>query len=141
MIKVNENLRYPKLLDYGLSNDEGVMALEIILAHPHSQVIVSKRLLCEEKTNSIMGSTKYFSSQREENENSFADRVKLIWQGVLGVNEILLDSDFFILGGDSLTAIQLSYKLKVALGIEISPGFLLEHSRFEHFLIKIQETF
>lgn len=123
----------------GLSNQEGCEALEAILAYPQAQILVSKRLLSRDEST-------IFAKEEDKNEATsgmsqelpLEEKVKLLWLDVLGVKDISDDSDFFDLGGDSLASIQLSYKLKVNLGIDIPPDVLLTHSRLKDFLKQIK---
>ena len=53
--------------------------------------------------------------------------LRRVWQEVLGVSELDPHGDFFDIGGDSLTAVQLMDRLREALGVELSIGILFDH--------------
>jgi acyl carrier protein len=135
MIKTKHESNAGWLAD-ALSNKEGCMALEAILACPHPQMIVSKSLIIESAITDVKSLSTLDRPviQKQQSETSLVDQIKAIWQEVLGVKEITAESDFFALGGDSLSAIQLSYKLKTPLGIVISPDVIIDHSKFEVYL-------
>jgi len=49
-----------------------------------------------------------------------------IWQAQLGIAQVGLDDNFFELGGHSLLAIQLTSRIRQALGIEVSVRALFD---------------
>nr|VFK31688.1 MAG: Acyl transferase domain-containing protein [Candidatus Kentron sp. MB]VFK75612.1 MAG: Acyl transferase domain-containing protein [Candidatus Kentron sp. MB] len=49
-----------------------------------------------------------------------------LWQSFLGIKPIGVDDDFFELGGDSMTAVQLIARLRDALGKDLPVGSLLD---------------
>ncbi|OBK50780.1 non-ribosomal peptide synthetase, partial [Mycobacterium sp. 1081908.1] len=51
-----------------------------------------------------------------------------VFAGVLGVDRVGLDDDFFALGGDSLSATRVSARLQLALGRQVPVRFLFEAS-------------
>jgi phthiocerol/phenolphthiocerol synthesis type-I polyketide synthase E len=55
-----------------------------------------------------------------------ADRLIGIWQGVLGLPEIAVDDNFFSIGGDSVSAIQIAARASAA-GLAITPEDLFAH--------------
>ncbi|MYW69878.1 type I polyketide synthase [Streptomyces sp. SID8379] len=57
---------------------------------------------------------------------SIADRLRGLWARTLGHDRIAPDDDFFDLGGDSLTAIELMTQIREAFDIELTVGFLFE---------------
>jgi acyl transferase domain-containing protein/acyl carrier protein len=55
-------------------------------------------------------------------ERTIAD----IWQKCLGIDPVGMHDDFFEVGGDSLLAVQLISRLREALGVELTPGHIVE---------------
>jgi acetoacetyl-CoA synthetase len=55
-----------------------------------------------------------------------AERVRAIWEEVLGVEALAPDEDFFAIGGTSLMAVELFAKIRDRLGAELPPSTLLE---------------
>ncbi len=51
-----------------------------------------------------------------------------LWAASLGITQIGLDDEFFVLGGSSLTAVQLASRTRERFGIELSVAELFEHS-------------
>ncbi|WP_341718123.1 SDR family NAD(P)-dependent oxidoreductase [Micromonospora sp. FIMYZ51] len=54
--------------------------------------------------------------------------VAQLWSQSLGITEISLDDEFFVLGGTSLTAVQLASRTRERFGVELSVAELFEHS-------------
>lgn len=57
---------------------------------------------------------------------SVTDRVRAIWQELLGIPDIRPESDFFALGGHSLLATQLAARVSDDLAVELSGAVLFE---------------
>jgi acyl carrier protein len=51
-----------------------------------------------------------------------------LWSHSLGIEQIGLDDEFFVLGGSSLTAVQLASRTRERFGVELSVAELFEHS-------------
>jgi phthiocerol/phenolphthiocerol synthesis type-I polyketide synthase E len=58
--------------------------------------------------------------------------IRTLWSDALGVADIGLDDDFFDLGGNSLTAVQLTGWLAERLRVELDVGLLFEASTIRH---------
>jgi len=124
-----------RLADIGLSNEEGCLALEQVLALPAPQIMVSKLKLSEVNTSEPY----IVSSHSDSNVNiPLTEQIKNIWLDVLGVQDINESDDFFTLGGDSLIAVQLSYKLGTMLNISVSPDVIIAYPVFKDFLEQCQ---
>jgi acyl carrier protein len=54
--------------------------------------------------------------------------VARLWAQSLGIEQISLDDEFFVLGGTSLTAVQLASRTRERFGVELSVAELFEHS-------------
>ena len=55
------------------------------------------------------------------------DRVRAIWTEILGRADVEPDSDFFDLGGDSLSAVALVGRIRDEFGLELSVGAVFDH--------------
>jgi phthiocerol/phenolphthiocerol synthesis type-I polyketide synthase E len=53
-------------------------------------------------------------------------QLRQVWGDALGVTELSLDDDFFELGGDSLSAVQVAARISARFGVEISAGSLFD---------------
>ena len=65
-------------------------------------------------------------SPTETTPASTPDRLRGLWARILGHDQIAPDDDFFDLGGDSLTAIDLMAQIRELFDIELTVGFLFE---------------
>ena len=54
-------------------------------------------------------------------------RIAAVWQGVLEIDAIGADEDFFAIGGDSLRAVRVAADLSAVLQQDVSPARLFEH--------------
>jgi acyl carrier protein len=54
------------------------------------------------------------------------DRLRQLWSHTLGIDDIGLDDDFFDLGGNSLSAIELMSQVRDVFDVELTIGFLFE---------------
>ena len=50
-----------------------------------------------------------------------------IWSETFGIPEIRRHDDFFDLGGDSLASLDISFSIRSAFGVELSPDAFIEH--------------
>lgn len=57
-----------------------------------------------------------------------ADRLRELWVAVLGGDAIGPDADFFDLGGNSLTAVELMSKVRAEFRVEVGVVVLFDHS-------------
>ena len=57
---------------------------------------------------------------------SVEDRLRQLWWHALGVTEIELDDDFFELGGNSMTAVELMSRIRETFGVELNIGLLFD---------------
>ncbi|MCG7490300.1 amino acid adenylation domain-containing protein [Vibrio sp. Of14-4] len=68
------------------------------------------------------------------NDSNNKDVVRIltdIWRSVLGVEEIMPEDDFFVLGGDSLLGIMVIEQLKSQLGVSINLQDIFDHSTLD----------
>lgn len=59
---------------------------------------------------------------------SATDRLRQLWIAVLGEDDIGPDADFFDLGGNSLTAVELMSKVRAEFRVEVGVVVLFDHS-------------
>jgi acyl carrier protein len=64
-----------------------------------------------------------YVAPRTELERVVAD----IWAGVLGVERVGVEDSFFELGGDSILSVQVTSRVRVALGVEVPLRVLFTH--------------
>ncbi|QKG18656.1 type I polyketide synthase [Actinomadura verrucosospora] len=70
-------------------------------------------------------------------EQTLRDRLADIWRLTLGRSEISPDDDFFALGGDSLSAIQLIGRLRDLFGVTIGVGTVFDHPTLAALAVEI----
>jgi NAD(P)-dependent dehydrogenase (short-subunit alcohol dehydrogenase family)/acyl carrier protein len=58
--------------------------------------------------------------------DSLADVVGVLWRETLGLDTVEPDRDFFDAGGDSLSAVELTARLRETLGVEVGVGVMLQ---------------
>jgi len=58
--------------------------------------------------------------------NSLADLVGVLWRETLGLDTVEPDRDFFDAGGDSLSAIELTARIRETLGVDMGVGVMLQ---------------
>jgi acyl transferase domain-containing protein/acyl carrier protein len=122
----------------GVSNEEGVSALERALASGLPQVVVSTRdfnlrVLQSEKLNAATVFEEYESEMKpaqrplrdaldiKDAPNGAVEQgVAEIWQELLGVQQISVHDDFFEIGGHSLLALLMISRLRKSFQAEIS---------------------
>lgn len=131
---------------YTLTPEEGCEALERILAHDVPQTILStgdltarirQWILLEgisehENTDHLPASSANPVVRRDEYERILTT----IWQEVLGVEQVGLSENFFDLGGNSLSGLQVIARLRKALQVQLPIVALFEaptiHAMLEH---------
>jgi dihydroaeruginoic acid synthetase len=62
----------------------------------------------------------------------------LAWCAALGLDEVPEDGNFFLLGGDSMTAVMVAAEVGSALGTEISLDDLLQAPSFAAFVERVR---
>jgi acyl transferase domain-containing protein/acyl carrier protein len=134
------------LLEQGLSPAEGVEAFNRILGNTFSQVLVSThdfRLLpvkpdladsssipeATNKDNFLKPtySRPELSSVYVAPRNEIEQKISVIWQELLGSEQVGVNDNFFELGGDSLLMVQVRSKLQTVLNCDISTADLFEY--------------
>jgi acyl carrier protein len=64
---------------------------------------------------------------RPRDGDSVADRLTAIWVDAIGEPAIGLDTDFFEIGGNSLTAVSLMSHITEAFGVDLTLAALFDH--------------
>ena len=136
---VDNKMVVAKSNDLGLLTQEGVEVFRRILNQKLPQVIISTADLnvrLEKNTRKVINKTKSSIEilQKRTTESNFnpptnatEEKIAAIWEKSLGIKQIGIDDDFFELGGDSLTAVQLIPKLKELFEMELSPHSLIHY--------------
>ncbi|NWO06485.1 MAG: amino acid adenylation domain-containing protein [Alteromonadaceae bacterium] len=72
-------------------------------------------------------------------QNALESQIAIIWKKVLGISSICVETDFFSLGGNSLSAVRLVTELQNRLGKALSIKELLEHGTIRSFANYIEQ--
>lgn len=102
---------------------EGVEAFERICTNPYfNQIIVSVGPLNKRIKQWINANHAISIESKEEKvgQESVEEIVTRIWKEMLGVEEVKADDNFFEVGGDSLVASQMIYRIRAELQLDIS---------------------
>ena len=83
--------------------------------------------------------SKKIESSRTKPSGEFEGKVARVWERVLHVNEICLEDDFYLMGGDSLLATQMTIELKKELRLEVALEDIFQNSLFGRFLSIMKE--
>ncbi|HEX2269981.1 MAG TPA: SDR family NAD(P)-dependent oxidoreductase [Pyrinomonadaceae bacterium] len=130
-------------LSVGISPVEGIDVFERVLASRLPQVVVSVRdlesrmvsrnasaSLSEQLGNAVENSPSYprpqLSTPYVAPANTLEQKIADVWQRMLGIQQIGVHDNFFDLGGDSLTAVQIAAQLKKEFGVPIPVVKLFE---------------
>jgi phthiocerol/phenolphthiocerol synthesis type-I polyketide synthase E len=62
-----------------------------------------------------------------------------LWRGVLGVDRLGVDQDFFVLGGNSLVAVQLIAQIRKATGVRLPMRVLFDAPTVAELAVQIEE--
>ena len=71
--------------------------------------------------------------------DAYEQRLRGIWEAMLGVSPVDVDDDFFALGGHSLKAIRLLNEVEREFGIDIRAGVLFEAPTIRQFAMRLRE--
>jgi malonyl CoA-acyl carrier protein transacylase len=78
------------------------------------------------------------AARREREPASLLDAVASVWRECLGLDEVAPSDDFFDLGGSSLLAIQVRSRLESRLAIDLSMADVLEATRLEELVRRVE---
>lgn len=144
--QVPENMRAyrEEILSKAISSKEGVDIFRRVLISKQQQVIISAQPLTERielsssfNQSSLMGNMGSPVQEASNNStgakiksnlsrNDLQNKVSDIWKRVLGVKKIGPNDNFFDLGGNSLTGLQLVSEIKRVFDIQIAPVVIYE---------------
>ena len=117
----------------GIRPDEGVQLLDQLLASGHPRLLASsvdiEALRTVDTVQTVVGEVGSDPSAALVNSDATViDRVRAIWQELLGVTGIESTDDFFDLGGHSLIAIRLMSRIQRDLGVRLQLTDIFEAS-------------
>jgi thioesterase domain-containing protein/acyl carrier protein len=122
----------------GISPDEGLQALERVLALPYSEMIVSSidlealsRFVVEPPAGAVPQAGESFdrpdlASAFVAPRTSVEETLAQFWQSLLGMERVGVDDNFFDLGGHSLIAVRLFRMIKSQWGVDLPMSVLFE---------------
>ncbi|MCW8929254.1 MAG: SDR family NAD(P)-dependent oxidoreductase, partial [Gammaproteobacteria bacterium] len=133
--------------DLGLLTTEGIDVFKRVLSQNLPHIIISTADLnlrleqSMQKKQKIIDvvQTRTLDTEYSKPTNPIEGIVADIWQKALGIEHIGIDDDFFELGGDSLTAVQLIPKLRKAFSMELSPHSLIQNPTIRAFSENIEQ--
>jgi acyl transferase domain-containing protein/acyl carrier protein len=138
---------------YGINSREGIQALNFILSTTVPQVIVSTQNLQyrnEQFTRllqNIENNRPKFKNPRPNlatpyiaPKNEVESRIARIYQDLLGIEQIGINDNFFNLGGDSLTGIQLMSRISQDFQIEIFIDSLFQTPSIAELALIVEEA-
>ncbi|HEX4727266.1 MAG TPA: SDR family NAD(P)-dependent oxidoreductase, partial [Jatrophihabitans sp.] len=67
------------------------------------------------------------------------DRLRALWRGLLGPIDIPSDADFFDLGGNSLSAVELMTRVRAEFGVEIGIVALFDHPTLDALAEQVEQ--
>ncbi|MER7455825.1 type I polyketide synthase [Micromonospora sp. NPDC126480] len=66
------------------------------------------------------------------------DRLRVLWTETLGIDDIAVDDDFFELGGNSLSAVELMSRVRDVFGVELNIGLLFDAPTLEQLTVLLR---
>lgn len=128
---------------FALQPEEGIQALDLVMqyAKQMDRCIVSGVDLKQrfEVVRAERNRKEDFHERPADIDSRQPPEPSRFWEQVLGLEAVRDDDDFFELGGDSLTAIQLITLVNESLGLNLDPNDLLQNSRFEQFSARVEQ--
>jgi acyl carrier protein len=73
-------------------------------------------------------------------KSDLQDRISVLWSDILNCPSVQPDTDFFDIGGDSITALNMLFEIEKVLGIEVSPTLLFENPTLRKFADAVAQT-
>ena len=141
------------ILENGIRPSEGIDIFNRVLGGGLPQVVVSTTDLTDRIKKSDMSKTVLLDQElkkraldgpkhpRPQLSSTYAiprtdteQMIAGIWQDVLGIEQVGVNDDFFELGGDSVSIIQLNRKLKKALGRDIPDVIIFRYLTISSFI-------
>jgi thioesterase domain-containing protein/NAD(P)-dependent dehydrogenase (short-subunit alcohol dehydrogenase family)/acyl carrier protein len=150
-----ENLDMESLLYGGLTTAEGIDVFDRVLAGPLQHVYVCtqdldalcrqidreqkkafKETIPEEMLHRRPEISTGYTKPRDKTEQTLVE----LWQQLFGIREIGVHDDFYELGGDSLTAVQLVMRINQTFDIKLSSHILLREKTAAGLARMIEKT-
>ncbi|BDA68747.1 beta-ketoacyl synthase [Calothrix sp. PCC 7716] len=143
--KQNQSYFATGLADLAIKSNEGVEAFQRILNCSHiNQVVVStgdlqtrinqwvnfanfEEKTVKQKTNLSLHPRPNLQNPYVAPKNEIEQKIAVIWQELIGTEQVGVYDNFFELGGDSLLMVQVRSKLQVAFSCNISTAELFEY--------------
>ena len=79
----------------------------------------------------------FFDGEYVPPRNELEGQLAEIWQELFGIEPIGVEDNFFRLGGDSLTAIQLATRLRASLGVDLQVNELFDEPTIAALALRI----
>lgn len=138
----------PDLFRYGIRPEQGVEALEQILGQSGvSQIIVSPVDLEEIRVARLAAAwpadSRGSAVEAERPTSLPTDAIgviKALWKEALGIEDIRKNDDFFTLGGDSLSLVQVAVQLRERLRIDLPLSDLMEGTTVASWTRAVEEA-
>ena len=130
---------------HGMTPEEGVEVFRRILASGHAQVVVSTRTLDwvargqDRRISKVKNKPMEILHPKTLDEKGVKAKMARVWCDFLGLEKVNVQDDFFELGGDSLTAVQLVSMINRTLKTDFSPYALLDSPTIEALALRYQE--
>jgi thioesterase domain-containing protein/acyl carrier protein len=151
--------RLQQNIQEGLLPADGIEVFSRLLNNELPQVIISTRdlrsRLEQNRTSTLLSSTKesdlvplpqsahprpQLSHTYVAPRNKLEQTITEIWQKFLGLESVGIHDDFFELGGDSLLAVQVIFKLRETLQMDLSAHALLNEPTIAALVESIEKT-
>jgi phthiocerol/phenolphthiocerol synthesis type-I polyketide synthase E len=138
----------PELFRYGIRPEQGIEALERILGQPGvSQIIVSpvdlEAIRAAQRADAGPTKSSEPAAEAERSMSSPTDAagvIRALWKEALGVEDIRQNDDFFALGGDSLSLVQVAAQLRERLRIDLPLSALIEQTTVVSWTRTVEEA-
>jgi phthiocerol/phenolphthiocerol synthesis type-I polyketide synthase E len=131
----------------GLPMEQGVqLLLRLLAARTGRQVAVRHYL--DGRPSSTPAPTRPVERPQQAVEESVPggaepagtiDRLRALWRGLLGPIDIPSDADFFDLGGNSLSAVELMTRVRAEFGVEIGIVALFDHPTLDALAVEVDQ--
>ncbi|MCC6812277.1 MAG: amino acid adenylation domain-containing protein, partial [Deltaproteobacteria bacterium] len=127
-----------------ISPSEGLDIFERVLGMGETQVAVSRSELRLELTGAAVSAEDVADAGSADDTTVYANdnerRLAALWREVLSQPRVERTDDFFALGGDSLSALQLVARLRERLNVSVSMRLLLERPMLSQMAALIETT-
>lgn len=121
----------PRAKGHGMRPEEGVEVFARLLAHEHRHVVVSTRPLAGVAARQDRRLQGGGTAVGKAATSDLIETISAIWAQFLGLEQVAPDANFFALGGDSLTAIQIVAQINRRFDAALSSYALLDDPTVE----------